>query len=182
MGKKAVKKIQWGSEIPVQKKIVITLLLSVFFLTSCGYKLMSRSEYPYQSINLSNITNMTFEPGLDQSFYEAFLSVCTEHGINCIGGDVKVNIKLTKYRLTTRSIKSNYSSEYSVVIKADVNIIYPDGSVQSVRGLSSEFDESFIAQNTVEEINANQAIVAFRALKVLSKRILNLIIYSKHGN
>ncbi len=122
---------------------------------------------------------MTSEPGLDQRFYEAFMSTCVQHGIDCLGGDIDITVNLKKYQLVTRSLKNDYSSEYSVVIKASVTIRYPDGKVESLDKLSSEFDESFIAQNTVEEISANQELVANRALEGLSKRILNLIIHKQ---
>ncbi|NOX20380.1 MAG: hypothetical protein GXO99_03855 [Nitrospirae bacterium] len=148
---------------------------------------MDRASYPYQSVQLSSVVNMTSEPGLDQRFYEAFLSVCNEQGFNCIDGDVAISVKLTKFRLLTRSLKSSYSSEYSVVLNADVILNYPDGEEKRIDQLSSEFDESFIAQNTVEEINTNQELVTARALEELARRIIHYIIYKqteldqKHG-
>ncbi len=156
----------------------IIFLAFLLLIGGCGYHLVSIDALPYKTVHLAKVENRTYEPGLKRGFIESFTETCLENGIDLSAEGPEVRVILTDYDLVVRSLKNSLSSEYSVVIKADVSIFYPDGNKHSIKGLSSEFDESFIAGQSVEEINTQRQRVLRDALKDLSKRILNEVLYN----
>ncbi len=163
----------------MKKRIFIVFILAFLsVLSACGYRVLPKASLPYKKLYLTGVENRTYEPGLKRLFIDSFTETCLKDGISLSPGGVSLNVTLTGYSLTTRSLKNSLSSEYSVIVKADVVIIYPDGSKRVLNKLSSEFDESFVAGQSVEEINAQREGVLREALQDLSKRIINEIIYN----
>lgn len=158
--------------------LIIFFIATAFQFSACGYRMVSKKSLPYTKIYLSSVENQTYEPGLKRIFIDTFTETCLKDGITLSPDGVGVDVKLISYNLITRSLKNSLSSEYSVEVKANVVINYPDGRKKSLNRLMSEFDESFVAGQSVEEINSQREGVLKEALRNLSKRIINEIIYN----
>ncbi len=157
--------------------IVYAIFIAVQF-SACGYRVVSKNSLQYNKIYLAEVENRTYEPGLKRAFIDTFTETCLKDGITLSKEGVRLTVRLTDYDLITRSLKNSLSSEYSVVVKANVEITYPDGRKKVLNKLTSEFDESFIAGESVEEINSQREGVLEQVLSNLSKRIINEIIYN----
>jgi hypothetical protein len=162
------------------KKIAIIFfaLATLVQFSACGYRVVSKNSLPFTRIHLIGVENHTYEPGLKRAFIDTFTETCLRDGITLSHDGVSINVKLMSYNLVTRSLKNSLSSEYSVVVKANIEITYPDGRKKVLNKLTSEFDESFVAGQSVEEINSQREGVLKQALSNLSKRIINEIIYN----
>jgi|Deesub1362A_J573_1020465.scaffolds.fasta_scaffold30207_1 RNA recognition motif-containing protein len=158
------------------KKYFVPLFL-ILFLLGCGYNIHRSSDIYSRPVYLRNVDNITTEPGLQDLFRTVFLEEALNHGIRLDKGGVVLDITITEYDLKTVTVKKDRSVEYSVDLLADVHIEYPDGSTRDINRLSSEFMETFIAQESVQSIQAEREVTTVKALRDLSQRIIIELIY-----
>ncbi len=148
--------------------------LQLFVLASCGYRVYGTSELPFSSVRIGLVENRTFEPGLQDLFAALFAEELLRRGVSpSEASDFVVSAVLTDYKLDTLSIKDDLSSEYSIQIVADVTFRFPDGTTRDLKGVTSEFMETFVSAENVQAIQAQREAATERAMRGLCQRIIS---------
>lgn len=156
-----------------------TLLIVLTLISSCGYRIHKRSDLPYTSLRLTQITNRTSEPGLQDLFARVFTEEALQQGlvISETSGNA-ISILITDYSLSTVAVKNSLSAEYRVGIVADVTIKPYDRPEVVLKGVDSGFDETFVAGNSLQSIQSSREVITKRALRDISQKVLSEIIYT----
>jgi hypothetical protein len=164
------------------RKMNYTLLIlpSVLFLflLSCGYSVVKTSSLPFRSIVLGPVENLTTEPGLQDIFVQVFTEESLKHGLHISKNEGPLlEVMIRHYRLTAVSLKSDLTAEYRVDLKADSRILFADGSSKEMKGMSSEFMETFVAPERIQVLHTEREFANEQAIRNLSQRIIAEMIY-----
>jgi|Deesub1362B_J571_1020462.scaffolds.fasta_scaffold00302_22 outer membrane lipopolysaccharide assembly protein LptE/RlpB len=154
------------------KRTFLIYVLVLLILNGCGYKLKRASELQTDDVALVSVVNLTNEPGLEDTFRRIFTEAALMYGIE-IKKDSKrtLKVKIIDFDLKTLSIKKDLSAEYAVEIRVDIEFITPEQK-QQIKGLKSEYVESFISSQSITSIQAQKEIVIERSMYDLSRRII----------
>ncbi len=159
--------------------IFIICILPYSFLLSCGYTVHRTSGLPIKSVRISGVENQTFEPGLQDLFINVFTEELLRSGISSSETSKYVfSAVLTDYKLNTLSIKDDLSVEYSIQIVADITLRLPDGTMRKMKGISSEFMETFVSADNIQAIQSQREVATEKAIRDLSQRIIAGMIYN----
>jgi hypothetical protein len=159
--------------------IFIICILQYSFLLSCGYTVHRTSALPVKSVRISGVENHTFEPGLQDLLINIFTEELLRSGISSSETSKYVfSAVLTDYKLDTMSIKNDLSVEYSIRIVANITLRLPDGTTRRMKGISSEFMETFVSADNIQAIQAQREVATKKAVRDLSQRIIAEMIYN----
>ena len=135
--------------------------------------------FPYTTLFRSSVENQTFEPGLQDLFVNVFTEELLRSGISSSEtAKYVVSAILTDYKLDTLSIKDDLSVEYSIQIVADITLRLPDGTTREIKGISSEFMETFVSADNIQAIQSQREVATEKAVRDLSQRIIAEMIYN----
>jgi len=157
----------------------LCLLMLVFLITACGYKLAGRTDLPFRSITLKSVQNLTFEPGLQDRFRRVFTDEAISRGLHIDrSGQLVLDVRFIHYSIKTESLRDDLTAEYSISIKADIRASDSQGkTVLEKNGFESEFIETFSATGSIEEIRTRKELATDKALRDLSSRLLSILLY-----
>jgi len=159
--------------------VFMVCLLQYSLLPSCGYEVHRTSGLPVKSVRIGGVENRTFEPGLQDLFINVFTEELLRSGITpSETSECVLSAVLTDYRLDTLSIKEDLSVEYSIRIVADITLRFPDGSTRRIKGISSEFMETFVSADNIQAIQSQREAATEKAVRDLSQRIIAEMIYN----
>lgn len=160
------------------KLILVSLTLMPLLTSGCGYSVMRTSSLPLRTLFIGQAKNHTAEPGLQDLFVRTFTEESQKHGINTADSSGPgLNATITEYKLNTISIKSDLSAEYLINITADIHITYPDGTVREMKGLNSEYMETFSAPDSIQALHIQRELANEKAMRELSQRVISELIY-----
>ncbi|MEN2994058.1 MAG: LPS assembly lipoprotein LptE [Thermodesulfovibrio sp.] len=118
------------------KKFFTVLLILSFFIISCGYKLHTKVDLPFQELYLRNVENLTLEPGLQDKMRKIAYQTLIENGFKITSSANRVlDIQIKNYRLVTLSEIGLNTVEYQILM--DVKAVFHDE-----RGTKKEFTPS----------------------------------------
>lgn len=163
------------------KKLVLIAVLMSLILSGCGYTMQSRSNLPFQEVDLGRIGNMTHEPKLEDRLARAFGQVLPEYGIDLSkSARYRIEAEIAKFDMVALSEISLYVSEYQVTALTNVRLI--DRQTNAVTSISSSgpFVTYFRSTGGIESVLANKELATDRAMRDIAQDIVQRIIYKKH--
>lgn len=163
------------------KKLVLLAALVCLFLSGCGYTLQSRSNLPFQEVDLGRIENKTHEPKLEDRLARALGQVLPEYGIELSkGARYRIEAEITQFQLTALSEISLYVSEYQVTATTNVRVIDHQTKEVTTIASSGPFVTYFRSTGGIESVLANKEIATDRAMRDIAQDVVQRIIYKKH--
>lgn len=160
------------------KKSTLSLLLALFSLLSCGYAVRNSSHLPFREISIASVTNRTTQPNLEDIFHKKLAQEFIREGIPVANAsDYSLTADITEFTLRVLSEKNEFSSEYEVIIRADVGITGPEGFSHQYLSKTSPFIESFIAERDINSIVTLKEMAIEKALASLARTIVIEVVY-----
>lgn len=163
------------------KKFLLLSVLVSFVVSGCGYTLQSRSNLPFQEVDLGRIENRTHEPKLEDRLARAFGLVLPEYGIDLSkGARYRIEADITKFDLVALSELSLYVAEYQVTAVTTARLI--DRQTNTVTSITSSgpFVTYFRSTGGIESVLANKELATDRAMRDIAQDIVQRIIYRKY--
>ncbi|MGE5894502.1 MAG: LPS assembly lipoprotein LptE [bacterium] len=156
----------------------VTLLLVLFSLASCGYTVRNSAQLPFQKIEIVSITNRTTQPNLEDIFHKKLAQEFIREGIQVVNSSTyALTADITEFTLQIVAEKNEFSTEYEVVIRADVRIAGPDGFSRQYLSKRSPFIESFVAEKDINSIMTLKEVAVEKALVSLARTIVIEVVY-----
>lgn len=165
----------------LMKKLVLFAALVSLFLSGCGYTLQSRSNLPFQEVDLGRVENKTHEPKLEDRLARALGLVLPEYGIELSkSARHRIEAEIIKFELTALSEISLYVSEYQVTATTNIRVI--DRQTREVTTIPSSgpFITYFRSTGGIENVLANKELATDRAMRDIAQDVVQRVIYKKH--
>lgn len=155
-------------------RVLLTAALVAVFLLGCGYSLV---RPPMASVKLGKIENRTYEPKLQDRFYEALSASLSENGIRisrASGHEIHGSINSLNLRITAE--QDDVAAQYEVKVKGRFYLTGPDGESRELSGGGGEFIVSFSGQGDIEYVLSYRDKAVEEALKNISDALVDSII------
>ncbi len=162
------------------KKITF-FVIGLLVLSGCGYSIHTSSSFPFDSVRIGRIVNVTSEPKLQDKLTIALTEEFLRHGIQVSHSSPNVLTgTITDFRLRILSERGEFATEYEAVINGNFTFTDSEGKTRVLRNISSPFIESFSgekATGSVAQIVSAKENTAETALRGLSMIIVSELIY-----
>ncbi len=162
------------------KNPILLSLIICLFLNGCGYTMQSRSNLPFQEIDLGRVENKTHEPKLEDRLARAIGSVFPEYGF-----DISPN---SRYRLEcdinafTMSVLSEVgltAAEYQISTAVTIRLVDTGSGKITVINPVSPFITFFRSTGRLESVMAQKELATDRAMRDVAQRAAQELIYKK---
>jgi hypothetical protein len=146
-------------------------------LTGCGYSIQTRSVLPFPSIAIEQITNMTYEPKIEDKMRIILTDELIKRGF-IVGStsDYKISGSINSFELRTLSEKAGVAIEYEVIIRGDFKLKTPSGMIRDLRS-EGPFIVSFLSAERLQDVIALKEKAIEKALRDLSNELIISIIH-----
>ncbi len=165
----------------IRKKV---LLLIIFSLMGCGYQLVGKETHVPPGINsiaIPTFINMTFEPGIEIPFTQAFLrEFIKDRRVKVVDRNQADSILegvIKSFAIYSLSYDpSNYALEYQTTIIIDLTLRKRTGEILWIE---KDFAESryYRASSNILTNEANKAVAIQEIGKFTAERIRNRFFY-----
>lgn len=157
--------------------LLITLLPLIAF-SGCGYNVQTRSNLPFDSIEIGKIENKTVEPKLQDMFNKTLSEILYEYGF-----DIKTHCRyilegdINSFALEPLVEKSLVATQYRIVIKADFRI--KDTLTNKIIPVKIKvpFITTFSSAENLQMVISAKEIATKEAIKNISQEIVRSIVY-----
>ncbi|HMK42834.1 MAG TPA: LPS assembly lipoprotein LptE [Dissulfurispiraceae bacterium] len=163
------------------KKLILLAVVIGIFLTGCGYTLQTRANLPFQEIDLGRIENKTAEPKIEDRMTRNLGDVLMEYGFALSpGARYRIEGEVRSFVLTVLSEVSLTAAQYQVTATVGMRLVDTQtGKIVPIENISSPYVTSFSASGRLENILAQKEIATNSALRDLSQRIVQQLVYDK---
>jgi hypothetical protein len=163
-----------------KKLTVIYLSFFVSFLllvSSCGYRVIGSSLLPFNSINIKNVRNNTYEPGLEERLHRALSTEFLNQGIEVRvqGGDVDLEATVTNFQLGAIAAVDEVVKEQEITMQVDVRVT-DNGSVTKFTSMQSPIKITFQSTGTVSDSVAHKEMAIDKACREIATEIVSRVI------
>lgn len=156
-----------------------TFYFSLFALSGCGYTLYRKTSLPFDSIQIGNIENKTFEPKLDDMLQEVLVEEFSKNGVSIHqDADYKISGIIHMFDLKVLSEKKGVAVEYEVSIKGDFRLFTPSGAVRDFKNVGSPFIVSLPVSGPLEDAIVAKELASEKAIREMVMEIVDILIYS----
>lgn len=163
------------------KNFLILILLSAgVFLYSCGYKVYTKANLPFQEIYLRNVENHTVEPGIQDKMRKILYQTLMDNGfILTSSANRALDIQIKNYRLVGLSEVGLNILEYQVLL--DVKAVLYDEKGQKIKEFNpvSAFTTFFRTTRDLQSIIANREVAIDSLMRDICDDIVRKIIFEK---
>ena len=161
-------KVSYKRSIKAAPRALI-LACAMLLVASCGYSI--RQSPAVSEVRIGKIKNMSFEPGLQDTFIISLERELTRRGIRV---DRRAGYVL-EGRINNVQIKGTAEAEdvtvqYEVTIIGDFFLVHPDGKKKELRGRDN-FIVSFNARGDLQSVMASKEGALRRALDNLASDV-----------
>jgi hypothetical protein len=152
-----------------------SILILIVLLSGCGYSIQKSSSV--DSVRLGKIENRSYEPKLEDRFYEALMVGLMKNGIRINeNSGYTVMGTIDSFDLKSLAEREGLTVSYEVVIKGRFFLEGPDGKKRELRS-RGVFIVSFSGGGRLETVLASRDEAIERALSDMSEAIAASIIY-----
>jgi len=158
-------------------------LFLAFLLSSCGYKLQTKADLPFESISIGSIDNKTHEPKLQDRLNKILTETFMEYGfrVNPAAG-YRIEADITGFDLKVLSERDLTAAEYEITVKSSFRLFDTGkGTVTQLMDIRSPFVTYFSTAGNLVSVIAQKEISTDRALKDLAQELVRRIVYSQPG-
>ena len=158
--------------------LFISVLLSVFYISSCGYSIHRHADLPFKEIHIGLIENRTLEPKLQDKLHSALTEEFLRYGIsiNPSAGRTLTAI-INKFNMVSLMEKDEITIEYQVVISADFSLLDEKGNTIKMKNVRSPFIVSFEGSEDFGTLLANRDGAEKNALRDVAMEVVGSLIY-----
>ena len=94
-----------------------------FIVQSCGYKVYTKADLPFQEVYLRNVENLTLEPGLQDKLRKIAYQTLADNGFTLTSSAEKVlDIQIKNYRVSSLSEIGLTTVEYQILMDIKVTV------------------------------------------------------------
>lgn len=159
------------------KKLFLLLILTLLTL-SCGYKIHTKADLPFQEIYLRNIENLTLEPGLQDKMRKIAYQSLTENGFIITSKAEKIlDLQIKNYKLITLSEIGLTTVEYE--IQMEVKAILYDKNGNKIREFSpsSPFKTFFRTSRELQRVIADRDLAIESLIRDICDDMIRKLIF-----
>ena len=156
----------------------LIMLISLFFLNSCGYSIHRYSQLPFKEIKIGLIENKTLEPKLQDKLHKALTEEFLKQGIMLEPeADLKLTVIIHKFSLEGLSEKNGITVEYRAIINADFMLTDEKGETKHIKNISSPFIVAMTGSSDFGSLIANKDLAETKAMQDVAMEIVGALIY-----
>jgi hypothetical protein len=162
------------------KKYILFSLILCLFLNGCGYTLQSRSNLPFQEIDLGKVQNKTHEPKLEDRLARAIGSVFPEYGFDISpNAPYRLECDVDSFNMAVLSEVGLTAAEYQITTSVTMRLIETKtGKITTIRP-ASPFVTYFRSTGRLESVMAQKELATDRAMRDVAQRAAQELIYKK---
>jgi len=154
------------------------MLISLFFLNSCGYSVHRYSALPFKEVKVGLIENKTLEPKLQDKLNKALTEEFLKQGIMIEpDADLKLTGVIHKFSLDGLSEKKGVVIEYKAIINADFMLTDEKGETRHFKNISSPFIVSMTGSSDFGSLIANKDLAETKAIQDIAMELVGALIY-----
>ncbi|MDH5768483.1 MAG: LPS assembly lipoprotein LptE [Nitrospirota bacterium] len=166
------------SAFPILILLLFTFHFSLLALCGCGYTIHGRASLPFDSVQIGNIENRTFEPKLQDKLHRALTEEFLKQGITVQPyAGYTLSGTIHQFQLNVLSTKDDIAVEYEALIKADFRLVEPSGKVKEFKNIGSPFIVSFSSSGKLSDVIALKELASEKAIKDMAMEIIAVIMY-----
>ncbi len=162
-----------------QNYLIISLLfiVVVFFIFSCGYKIVGSNFLPFDSITIKLVKNKTYEPRLEERLHNALSSEFISQGIKIAhsGGDAELEATITRFAVGAVGSIDEDVKEQNLIMLVDVKIV-TNGEIVEFKSIQSAIYISFDSSGSISDSVANKERATDKASREIAKEIVSKLI------
>jgi len=172
--------VKGSTEIIKMKKnafLSFSVLICVFFLTSCGYRIIGSQPLPFNSITIKPVQNKTYEPGLEERLHNALSAEFINQGIEIKSGagDVELKATVTTFVLGAIAAIDEVVKEQEIIMHVDIKMT-DNERVMKFDSMQSPIKITFQSTGTVSDSAAQKEMATDKACREIAKEIVSKII------
>ena len=168
-----------NTKYKIQNSFILLLLfiVAIFFIFSCGYKIVGSNFLPFDSITIKSVKNKTYEPRLEERLHNALSSEFISQGIKIApsGGEAELEAVITRFALGAVGSVDKAVKEQNLIMLVDVKII-TDGEIVEFKSMKSPIYISFDSSGSISDSVANKERATEKASREISKEIVSKLI------
>ncbi len=166
-----------NSKIQHSPAFLFLAILIVVAMSSCGYRMIGSQSLPFDSITIKQVSNKTYEPGLEERLHIALSTEFINQGIEvkAEGGDVELEAAVTHFSLGAVAAIDEMVKEQDITMNVDIRMI-EGGRVISFESMSSPIKITFQSTGAVSDSIAQKEVASDKASLEIAKEIVSQII------
>lgn len=160
---------------------MVCILLFVSLVSSCGYRVETKGDLPFNNIAIGKIENRTHEPKLEDGLNRTLSEALMEYGFRIDkSARYRIEIDLTRFELATLSERELIATEYGVDIRGKFHLSDSEtGKTTPDLDIRNPFATYFSTSGKLVNVLAQKEVSVNKALKDISQEIVRQIIYNK---
>lgn len=155
------------------------LLTSYFSLlmSSCGYHMVGSRLLSFNSIHIKHVSNMTYEPRLEEKLHTALSEEFVTQGIKAggVSSDVALEAVITRFELGAIGTIDASVREQEIIMFVDVRIIDNEDVIE-FRSIGSPIKITFETTGTVLQAVDQRDRASNKASREIARDIVSRII------
>ena len=163
-------------KIKVVKYLVFAFCIFIFafFMSSCGYKLQTKADLPFESISMGKIENKTHELKIQDKLNKILTETLMEYGFRVSpAARYRIEVDITRFDLNVLSEIGLTAAEYQVSIIGKFRLIdIEKGTSTPLMDLNSPFVTYFSSLGKLVNVIAQKEMATNSALKDLSQELV----------
>ncbi|HOA82416.1 MAG TPA: LPS assembly lipoprotein LptE [Thermodesulfovibrio thiophilus] len=161
-----------------EKILILILLISGFIINSCGYKIYTKADLPFQEVYLRNVENLTLEPGLQDKMRSIAYQKLIDNGFTITSSANRViDIQITNYQLLTMSEIGYNTVEYQVVINVKTTVYDAKGNKLKEFNPGSPFITFFRTTRDLQSIIADKSLAIESLIQDICDDMMRRLIF-----
>ncbi|MDW7972774.1 MAG: LPS assembly lipoprotein LptE [Thermodesulfovibrio sp.] len=159
------------------KKFLTVLLILSFLTISCGYKLHTKADLPFQELYLRNVENLTLEPGLQDKMRKIAYQTLIDNGFKINSSANRVlDIQIKNYRLVTLSEIGLNTVEYQILMDVRA-VIHDEKGTKKEFTPSSPFTTFFRTTRDLQSIIADKDLATESLIRDICDDMVRKLIF-----
>lgn len=157
---------------------ILTLLFLGFIISSCGYRIHTKADLPFQEIYLRNIENLTLEPGLQDKMRKIAHQSLSENGFTVTStADRILDLQIKNYRLITLSEIGLTAVEYEIQIDVKAILYNKQGEKLREFNPSSSFRTVFRTSRELQRVIADKNLAIESLIRDICDDMIRKLIF-----
>ena len=155
-----------------QKALTLVLACAMLLVASCGYSI--RQSPAISEVRIGEIKNMSFEPGLQDTFIISLERELTRRGIRVDrSAEYVLEGRINNVQIKGTAEAEGVTVQYEVTITGDFFLVHPDGPSEQRKELRGRdnFIVSFNARGDLQQVMSSKEGALRQALDNLASDI-----------
>lgn len=161
---------------------ILTFFASIFIVSliiqSCGYKLYTKADLPFQELYLRNVENRTLEPGLQDKMRKIAYQTLIDNGFTLTSSASRtLDIQIKNYRLVTLSEIGLNTVEYQIIMEVKAVLYDEKGNKIKEFTPSSPFTTFFRTTRDLPSVIADKDLAIESLIRDICDDMVRKLIF-----